>query len=63
VSAVVTFGDPFRTQDFGLVAASKTLIICHARDNICEGGINITPEHRNYEIDAPTAAAFVAARV
>lgn len=28
-----------------------------------DNGIIITPEHRNYEIDAGTAAAFVAARV
>lgn len=63
VSAVVTFGDPSRDTGFGSVAASKTLIICHDGDNICEGGIIVTAAHRNYEIDAPTAAAFVAARV
>jgi cutinase len=59
----VTFGDADRDETFGLVAASKTLIICHAGDNICDNGIIITPEHRNYEIDAPIAAAFVAARI
>ena len=63
VTAVVTFGDADRDETFGLVATSKILIICHTGDNICENGINITPEHRNYEKDAPTAAAFVAARV
>ncbi|KAI4610349.1 hypothetical protein J4E80_008113 [Alternaria sp. BMP 0032] len=63
VTAVVTFGDADRDESFGSVAASKVLIICHAGDNICDNGIIITPEHRNYEIDAPTAAAFVAARV
>jgi len=63
VSAVVTFGDADRDESFGLVAASKVLIICHEGDNICDNGIIITPEHRNYEIDAPAAAAFVAARV
>ncbi|KAI8933880.1 hypothetical protein NX059_009577 [Plenodomus lindquistii] len=63
VTAVVTFGDADRDESFGLVAASKVLIICHQGDNICDNGIIITPEHRNYEIDAPTAAAFVAARV
>jgi cutinase len=63
VTAVVTFGDADRDETFGVVAASKVLIVCHTGDNICENGIVITPEHRNYEIDAPTAAAFVAARV
>ncbi|KAF2846959.1 carbohydrate esterase family 5 protein [Plenodomus tracheiphilus IPT5] len=63
VTAVVTFGDADRDESFGPVAASKVLIICHEGDNICDNGIIITPEHRNYEIDAPTAAAFVAARV
>lgn len=60
---VVTFGDADRDEGFGPVASSKILIICHTGDNICDNGIIITPEHRNYEIDAPTAAAFVAARV
>lgn len=63
VSAVVTFGDADRDESFGPVAASKVLIICHDGDNICDNGIIITAEHRNYEMDAPTAAAFVAARV
>ncbi|KAJ4986014.1 Cutinase 2 [Stagonosporopsis vannaccii] len=63
VSAVVTFGDADRDESFGSVAASKVLIICHQGDNICDNGIIITAEHRNYEIDAPTAAAFVASRV
>lgn len=63
VNAVVTFGDADRDESFGLVAASKVLIICHEGDNICDNGIIITPEHRNYEIDAPRAADFVAARV
>ncbi|CAG5170287.1 uncharacterized protein ALTATR162_LOCUS7157 [Alternaria atra] len=63
VTAVVTFGDADRDETFGPVAANKVLIICHVGDNICDNGIVITPEHRNYEIDAPAAAAFVAARV
>jgi cutinase len=63
VCVVVTFGDADRDESFGPVAASKVLIICHSGDNICDNGIIITPEHRNYEMDAPTAAAFVAARV
>jgi cutinase len=63
VTAIVTFGDADRDETFGLVPASKADIICHDGDDICDNGINITPEHRNYEKDAPKAAAFVAARV
>ncbi|KZM25608.1 Cutinase [Ascochyta rabiei] len=63
VSAVVTFGDADRDETFGSVATSKVLIICHQGDNICENGIIITSEHRNYELDAPTAAEFVAGKV
>ncbi|KAJ4366452.1 hypothetical protein N0V83_008088 [Neocucurbitaria cava] len=63
VNAVVTFGDADRDETFGLVPTSKVLIICHTGDNICDNGIIITPEHRDYEKDAPTAAAFVVAHV
>jgi cutinase len=60
---VVTFGDADRDETFGPVAASKVLIICHDGDNICDNGIIISAQHRNYEIDAPRAAAFVATKV
>ena len=60
---VVTFGDADRDETFGSVATSKVLIICHDGDNICDNGIIITAQHRNYEIDAPAAAAFVAGKV
>lgn len=60
---VVTFGDADQDETFGVVAVSKTLIICHTGDNICENGIIITPQHSNYEMDAPRAAAFVASKV
>jgi cutinase len=63
VTAVVTFGDADRDETFGSVATSKVLIICHTGDDICDNGITVGPEHRNYEKDAGTAAAFVAARV
>ncbi|PSN74559.1 cutinase-domain-containing protein [Corynespora cassiicola Philippines] len=63
VAAVVVFGDPKRGQSFGSIASSKILTICHDGDNICEGGIIITPAHTNYQQDAPAAAQFVAARV
>lgn len=60
---MVTFGDADRDETFGLVPTSKVLIICHEGDNICDNGIIITPEHRNYEMDAPKAADFVASLV
>ncbi|KAF1851323.1 carbohydrate esterase family 5 protein [Cucurbitaria berberidis CBS 394.84] len=63
VNAVVTFGDADRDETFGPIPTSKILIICHTGDNICDNGIIVTPQHRNYEIDAPVAAQFVAARV
>ena len=61
--AVVVFGDPKRGQSFGSIATSKIRTICHTGDNICEGGTSITAAHLNYQIDAGTAAAFVAERV
>ncbi|EFQ26957.1 cutinase [Colletotrichum graminicola] len=63
ISAVLIFGDPFNGQPVGLVPASKVKVICHTGDNICEGGIIITAQHRNYEQDAILAAAFVAGLV
>jgi cutinase len=63
VSAVVTFGDADRDETFGVVPTSKVKIICHSGDNICDNGIIITPAHRDYEKDAPAAAAFVAGLV
>jgi cutinase len=46
-----------------VVPLSKVKIFCHEGDNICDNGIIITAAHRNYEIDAPAAAAFVASLV
>ncbi|KAL0932123.1 carbohydrate esterase family 5 protein [Colletotrichum truncatum] len=63
ISAVLIFGDPFDGQPVGNIPASKVKIICHDGDNICDGGIIITADHRNYEQDAPAAAAFVAGLV
>ncbi|KAK1992715.1 cutinase [Colletotrichum falcatum] len=63
ISAVLIFGDPFDGQPVGLIPSSKVKIICHEGDNICDGGILITADHRNYEEDAIPAAAFVAGLV
>ncbi|KAK2017633.1 cutinase [Colletotrichum eremochloae] len=63
ISAVLIFGDPFKGQPVGAIPSNKVKIICHNGDNICEGGIIITAQHRNYEEDAIPAAAFVAGLV
>jgi cutinase len=43
------------------VAAPKTKVICHAADNICQGGATILPAHLTYGTqDSGAAAAFVA---
>lgn len=63
VAAVVVFGDPKKGQSFGSVPAAKTLTICHSGDDICKGTSNIRPDHLNYQMDAPQAAAFVAGLV
>ncbi|TQN64821.1 Cutinase, partial [Colletotrichum shisoi] len=63
ISAVLIFGDPFDGQRVGTIPTSKVKVICHEGDNICDGGIIITADHRNYEDDAPAAAAFVSGLV
>ncbi|KAJ0131838.1 Cutinase, partial [Colletotrichum tanaceti] len=63
ISAVLIFGDPFDGQRVGTVPPAKVKVICHDGDNICDGGIIITADHRNYEQDAAAAAAFVAGLV
>jgi len=40
--------------------ASKTMVICHAGDNICDGGDLILVEHLTYSKDAVQAATFAA---
>ncbi|KAK6586925.1 hypothetical protein PZA11_000215 [Diplocarpon coronariae] len=62
ISSVVTFGDPYNGTAVGTVPASRTLIICHNGDNICEGGILIGPAHGNYSANAAQAAKFVVAQ-
>ncbi|KAK2627824.1 hypothetical protein QTJ16_002470 [Diplocarpon rosae] len=59
ISSVVVFGDPKNGSAVGTVPASKTLIVCHDGDNICEGGIFPGDVHGNYSDDAPEAAQFV----
>ncbi|EYB22353.1 hypothetical protein SNK03_009238 [Fusarium graminearum] len=63
VTAAVTFGDPKQKQAFGTIPSSRTRIFCRAGDNICDGGIIVTPAHSQYQQDAPAAAEWIAARV
>lgn len=39
--------------------ASKTDIICHVGDDICEHGDLVLPPHLTYSEDAGAAASFV----
>ncbi|GKT56441.1 carbohydrate esterase family 5 protein [Colletotrichum tofieldiae] len=60
VAGVVIFGDPLNGQPVQGVDASRTKIICHNGDNICEGGNQIRRAHLTYGNDAPEAAQFAA---
>lgn len=57
VSSVVTFGDP-RNGTAVTGGEGKTLIVCHADDEVCKGGF-INVAHLTYGDDASTAAQFV----
>ncbi|KAH7130824.1 cutinase-domain-containing protein [Dendryphion nanum] len=63
IAAVVNWGDPKFGQSLGAIDPIRTWAICHAGDNICDGGIIITAAHTNYQQDAPLAATFVANNV
>ena len=59
ISSVVIFGDPDNGQEVQGVPSSKTLVVCHDGDNICQHGDLILLPHLTYAEDADTAAAFV----
>ncbi|TGO73850.1 hypothetical protein BELL_0326g00050 [Botrytis elliptica] len=59
ISSAVIFGDPDNGDAVQGVSADKTDIICHAGDNICQGGSLILMAHLTYGMDATAAAAFV----
>ncbi|KAH8589771.1 cutinase-domain-containing protein [Bisporella sp. PMI_857] len=61
VSSVVIFGDPNDGEEVS-GAASKTLVICHAGDNICDHGDLILIPHLTYSLDAKQAATFAASQ-
>jgi hypothetical protein len=43
-------------------AASKTKVICHAGDNICDHGDLVLLPHLTYSMDAQKAATFAVAQ-
>ncbi|KAK1227895.1 hypothetical protein PQX77_009085 [Marasmius sp. AFHP31] len=45
VNAVVTFGDPYQNQPVGSIPSSNVRVVCHAGDNICEGGVLVLAPH------------------
>ncbi|KAF7877081.1 uncharacterized protein EAF02_008301 [Botrytis sinoallii] len=59
ISSAVIFGDPDNGDAVQGVSADRTDIICHAGDNICQGGSLILMAHLTYGMDATAAAAFV----
>nr|AGO59082.1 cutinase 1 [Sirococcus conigenus] len=61
VNSAVIFGDPDNGQPVAGLSAAQTKIICHAGDNICQGGALILAPHLTYGQDAGTAASFVIA--
>ncbi|KAK1998746.1 cutinase [Colletotrichum falcatum] len=62
ISSVVLFGDPLGGAAVPGVDGTRLLVVCHAGDNICEGGDLVLSPHLNYSDDAPTAALFVMQR-
>lgn len=66
IYAAVTFGDTQKAQDGGQVPnfdASKTLILCHDGDEVCEGTLIITDAHHEYHDLSPEAVSFIVSKV
>ncbi|KAL7621746.1 hypothetical protein AAE478_009073 [Parahypoxylon ruwenzoriense] len=66
IFAAVTFGDTQKAQDDGRVPdfdASKTLILCHNGDRVCEGTLIVTDAHHDYHDLAPDAVDFILGKV
>ncbi|OAA36847.1 Cutinase [Metarhizium rileyi] len=63
VKAVVIFGDPRSKEPVQGIDPSRVKIVCHDGDDICDGGVIITPVHLTYAVDADSSAAFVASKV
>ncbi|KAJ7126451.1 cutinase [Mycena crocata] len=60
-SRIDAAGDPDNGQAVAGINAANTKIICHAKDNICQGGNLILAPHLTYGQDAKSAAAFIQA--
>lgn len=58
VSSVVLFGDPMNGTAVAGVEATRTLVVCHKGDDICQGGDSIKKAHLTYGKDASAAAMF-----
>ncbi|OTB09853.1 carbohydrate esterase family 5 protein [Daldinia sp. EC12] len=66
IYAAVTYGDTQKEQDGGKIPnfdASKTLILCHDGDKVCEGTLIVTDAHHEYHDLAPEAVDFIASKV
>ncbi|OTA92212.1 carbohydrate esterase family 5 protein [Hypoxylon sp. CO27-5] len=66
IYAIVTFGDTQKAQDGGQVPnfdPSKTLILCHDGDKVCEGTLIVTDAHHEYHDLAPEAVDFIVSKV
>ncbi|KAH3904038.1 cutinase [Parastagonospora nodorum] len=58
VNSAVIFGDPNNGKPVGKVAASDTMVVCHAGDLICAGQAVILAPHLTYGINGAQAATF-----
>ncbi|KAI0376783.1 carbohydrate esterase family 5 protein [Hypomontagnella monticulosa] len=66
IFAAVTYGDTQKAQDNGRIPnfdASKTLILCHNGDRVCEGTLIVTDAHHDYHDLAPDAVDFIVSKV
>lgn len=63
VKAVVIFGDPMSKEPVRGIDASRVSIVCHEGDDICDGGVFITPQHITYAEDAESSANFVVSKL
>ncbi|KAG5650730.1 hypothetical protein H0H81_011230 [Sphagnurus paluster] len=62
VDAAVVFGDPKKGQPFAGVINSRAITFCNAADNICAGGIIISPAHNYAAVSIPSSTHLFAAK-
>ncbi|KAI0172997.1 carbohydrate esterase family 5 protein [Hypoxylon sp. FL1284] len=66
IYAAVTFGDTQKAQDGSQIPnfdASKTLILCHDGDEVCEGTLIVTDAHHGYSDLSPDAVDFIVSKL